>query len=346
MAESSEYLHLSYPALKQTAEARESNHPLELLNTIFLSQFPFYRYFAFNDILTSISPKVFCPSPRLSSILSIQIQRPSSPYQQVCSDSPLLSRTALTKFRLLSRTSTLDTTLLTVSYTLRLLHAILARTPLFSLSQLTTSLTPLTAIFDDFRVFLRLWGLFGIYSWGVSIYLTSPANGIVRAITWGQVVACALFQGLENSAYLAEKGVVRWEKERIARVWIWSARAWCAYVALELARLGYEWAELRGQDIGRQKSKSVELGGTDKEGEKVEKGELELRMDKVEDEGRRERWEKWYREVGVNVAYAPMTVHYSIKNGLLGEGAIGALGAVVGALSIGQAWKETDLMGE
>ncbi len=78
-----------------------------------------------------------------------------------------------------------------------------------------------------------------------------------------------------------------------------------------------------------------------KEGEVVEKGELDLRMDKVEDEGLKERWGKWYKELVVNVAYAPMTVHYSLENGMLGEGAIGALGAVVGTLSIGQAWKET-----
>lgn len=166
----------------------------------------------------------------------------------------------------------------------------------------------------------------------------------MRAVTWGQVVACALYQGLENGAYLAEKGVLGWKKERVARVWVWSGRAWCAYVALELARLGYEWRELRGQDAGRRRRK---IGGPEErqlaEGEKgvVGKGELELRMDKVEDERLKERWGKWYREFGVNVAYAPMTVHYSLENGFLGEGAIGGLGTLVGALSIGQAWNET-----
>lgn len=167
----------------------------------------------------------------------------------------------------------------------------------------------------------------------------------MRAITWGQVVACALYQGLENGAYLAQKGVLGWKKERIARAWIWSGRAWCAYVALELARLGVEWSELKGRDVGREKRKGVEMEEKEvagNEGEVVEKGELELRMDKVEDEGLKERWGAWYREIGVNVAYAPMTVHYSLENGILGEGTIGGLGAVVGALSIGQAWEETN----
>ncbi len=250
----------------------------------------------------------------------------------------------LIRFRLLSNTSTLDKTLLTVSYTLHLLHSILAKTPRVSISRLTTSLPPLTAILDDFRVFLRLWGLLGIYSWGVSTYLTPPENKIVRALTWGQVVACALYQGLENGAYLAGKGVLAWKKERVAKAWIWSGRAWCAYVALELARLGYELVELQEQNHGGKGEKVIELEKSslaEEEGEVVEKGELELRMDKVKDKGQQERWDKWYREVGVNVAYAPMTVHYSLENGVLGEGAIGGLGVVVGALSIGRAWKET-----
>ena len=189
-------------------------------------------------------------------------------------------------------------------------------------------------------MFLRLWGLLGIYSWGVSTYLTPPADGIVRAITWGQVVACALFQGLENGAYLAQKGVVGWKKERTARAWIWSGRAWCAYVALELARLGYEWQELKSNDFGTQRGGSEELRGTDDGREMVEKGELDS-TDNLEDEGLKQRRGKWYREVGVNMAYAPMTIHYSLENGILGQGAIGLLGTVVGALSIGQAWRET-----
>ena len=108
-----------------------------------------------------------------------------------------------------------------------------------------------------------------------------------------------------------------------------------------------EWSELKGlgdDRIRRKEEKAQEFEQKEKEeeeGEVIEKGELELRMDKVEDEGLKERWTNWYREVGVNMAYAPMTVHYSLQDGILGEGVIGALGSVVAALSIGQAWKET-----
>lgn len=75
-----------------------------------------------------------------------------------------------------------------------------------------------------------------------------------------------------------------------------------------------------------------------RKGGEGEKGELELREEKIE----LEWWEGWKRAVGVNVAYAPMTVHYSLEDGAgLSEGAIGALGTVVAWLSIGQAWKAT-----
>lgn len=339
MAEDTKSLHLSYPALKQTAEARESNY----LESVLFSRLDLFRH---NFIIwSSMSSPPSPPKPlaHLYASLPSYLSKTNAQVAHINRSTPAAlphRRPVLIRSRLLSQTSTLDKTLLTVSYTLHLLHSILSKTPRLTVSRLATSLTPLTAIFDDVRVFLRLWGLLGIYSWGVSTYLTPPGDRIVGAITWGQVVACALFQGLENGAYLAEKGVLGWKKERVARAWIWSGRAWCAYVALELARLGYEWGELKGQDLGRQR-RSGGLRGTDAEGETVEKGELELRMDKVEDDGLKERWGKWYREVGVNVAYAPMTIHYSLENGFLSEGAIGGLGVVVGALSFEQAWRET-----
>lgn len=76
------------------------------------------------------------------------------------------------------------------------------------------------------------------------------------------------------------------------------------------------------------------------EGREGEKGEVVVR----EKEGEvvaRERRKKWMRELGVNAAYAPMTVHYSLKNGPLGEGSLAALGMVVGWLTFGKAWRES-----
>ena len=107
------------------------------------------------------------------------------------------------------------------------------------------------------------------------------------------------------------------------------------YVGWELVKLGME--------LGRLRSKNVE-------GEKVlGAGEGEKDVQLVEhttalEEKKRaadEEWSAWYRRFGVNVAYAPMSVHYSVEDGPLGEGSIAALGVIVAWLTFGKVWKET-----
>lgn len=147
--------------------------------------------------------------------------------------------------------------------------------------------------------------------------------------------------------------------------WRWSGRAWGVFVGLEFLRLGLEGGEMvrggwgkgeaegegkgevggrelsvRGEKRGEVESKDMEISG-EKTGDvkrEVEPRELELRQ---ENEIAREKWKKWTRELGVNAAYAPITVHYSLENGALGEGSLGALGMVVGWLTIGKAWRES-----
>ena len=60
--------------------------------------------------------------------------------------------------------------------------------------------------------------------------------------------------------------------------------------------------------------------------------------EKVED---RKINQEWYRSFVVNVAYAPMTLHWSFEQGLLNEGLIGAFGILAGALGLREAWRQT-----
>ncbi len=101
-------------------------------------------------------------------------------------------------------------------------------------------------------------------------------------------------------------------------------------MGLELGRLGWEARKWQGR--GRR------VDGNDGG---MGKGEAELVVKEKEEKGDVDvDWDKWKREVGVNAAYAPMTVHYSLENGVLSEGAIGALGVVVAWLTMGKAWRE------
>lgn len=91
------------------------------------------------------------------------------------------------------------------------------------------------------------------------------------------------------------------------------------HVGLEFVRLGREWV------LGRR----VE----DRRGGRAE--EVRVKMERVRVERR------WWREVVVNAAYAPLTVHWSVEGGWVGEGVVGALGMVAGVVGFREVWGRT-----
>ncbi|KAF2087941.1 hypothetical protein K490DRAFT_4699, partial [Saccharata proteae CBS 121410] len=266
-------------------------------------------------------------------------------------------RTVIRLSRLLSTPSGTDSTLCTLSYTLTLIHAtlrtrldthlqtlahsiatkassallpgetIIASFPptsgLRRLASTTAAVKALAGLISDFRVFVRLWGLLGIYAWARATWSQPPGDGVVKAITWAQVVVNTLYQGLENGAYLASKGVLNsegWTGERgakrQARWWAWSSRFWAAHVGLEFVRLGYEWR--------RRVVDGVETGDAEKEG----------KLRKMEDA-------RWWRESISNMAYAPLTIHWSMEEGVIGESVVGLLGMVAGGVNLRERWRQT-----
>jgi len=180
--------------------------------------------------------------------------------------------------------------------------------------------------------------------------VSPPQDTVLKSLAWAQVTSIGIYQALENGAFLSAKGVMGWDAKTQAKAWLWGSRAWMVYVGLELGRLGYQWREQlekekRAKEMeelaGQIESSGVIVpeGGLRGELEKrEERGESELREEKAE----RERWwAKWGRDVGVNMGYAPMTVHYSMEGGPLGEGALGVLGVVVAWFKMGEAWRRT-----
>lgn len=271
--------------------------------------------------------------------------------------------------RLFSTPSGTDSLLCTLGYTLTLLHSLLNHALTARLTSLATSIASkaseallpgetlittfpappstqllahattsskaLADLISDYRIFVRLWGLFGIYSWGRGTWTTPLAAGagrkekLLRAVTWGQVAACAAYQVLENGAYLASKGVLNtagWSGEvgakRQARWWVWSCRFWAAHVGLEGVRLGALWYYRRKEEEG--------MGVGD--GEKEEK---------LSREERRKEDRVWWRDAVSNMAYAPLTVHWSVEEGVVGEAWVGFLGMVAGAVALREEWRHT-----
>ncbi|RMZ71171.1 peroxin 11c [Pyrenophora seminiperda CCB06] len=169
---------------------------------------------------------------------------------------------------------------------------------------------------SDYRVFMRLWGMVGLYTWARATYsepLPQDAerkDKVLRALTWTSIASCVGSSVLENGAYLSSKGALTTDgwvgeagKKRELKWWTWSARLWAAYV-----------------------------GDGEKE-DKIERGEREKSR-------KLERW-RWWKDFVSNIGYAPMTLHWSVEEGLLSELGVGACGMVAGGALLVDAWSST-----
>lgn len=279
-----------------------------------------------------------------------------------------LTRLALRTDTTLTRLSTLlstprgiDVTLCTLSYTLQLLAALTRRyldaklasiaetlvekaEPLLlpgesltatfpapkkfeRLAKLMTGMKTLNGVIADYRIFVRLWGMLGLYTWARGTWNSplgkdaSTKEKIVRGVAWGEIASLVAFQILENGAYLSSKGVLTsdaWAgeagKRRETKWWVWSCRFWCAYVVLEGVRLGTE-------RYYRE--------------EKVQSGEKEEKIAKEAEK------RLWWRDVISNTGYFPMTLHWSVEEGIFSDVAVGVFGMIAGGANLWDAWRGT-----
>ncbi|ORY19576.1 hypothetical protein BCR34DRAFT_582273 [Clohesyomyces aquaticus] len=267
---------------------------------------------------------------------------------------------------LLSNPASTDALLSTISYTLSLLSSLLRKTLTRRLSTIPTkssaillsgetstllaeisiqtptptppstkalvsigeSAKALAATMDDYRIFVRLWGLVGIYTWARGTYLspslraaspqTHMTDKLLKAITWTQIASCTLFQLLENLAYLSSKSILnlcsKTGESLDARYWIWSSRFWAIHVGLEFLRLYI---------ISSSSSSSSSPDDNEKE-RKIQR--------------EKDSW-AWTRDLVTNLAYFPLTIHWGRERGLLSETGVAVLGVVAGGTLVVDAWR-------
>jgi hypothetical protein len=151
----------------------------------------------------------------------------------------------------------------------------------------------------------------GIWKWGKGLLEQPPKDEVLKKVAWAEVMVNVAYQVLENGAYLASKGVLGWDEKKQTKAWLWSSRFWAAHVGLEFVRLGY------------LRSKATEG-----------KGKESVRELKEEEKA-------WNRDLLSNLAYAPLTIHWSKESGLVSDFWVGVLGTVAGAANITQLWKST-----
>jgi hypothetical protein len=275
--------------------------------------------------------------------------------------------------KLLSTPSGVDVLLCTTSYTLTLVRALLSRllerklaniasaiaekadgillpgetliaslpapTSTKVIAQVVGSSKALADTIADYRIFVRLWGCVGLYTWARSTYLNRlPADAskkekTLRRLTWAAIASCVGFQVLENGAYLSSKGALTtasWTgevgKARENQWWLWSSRFWAVYVGVELTRLAVE------RFYRDEFAEDGAIGDEEKE-DKIRREER-LKAKKLKE------W-LWWKDLASNLAYAPMTVHWSLERGLLSDWGVGACGIVAGGALLMDAWRKT-----
>ena len=186
---------------------------------------------------------------------------------------------------------------------------------------LASRLKALSGLLSEARMILRLWALLGMYFWGRGLVAkalrksspeeeeekgkgTQETTKVETTIEWTRLALCIGLQSLENGAYLSSRGVMGWSAKTQGLAYKWSARFWAAYVGIELGRLLAEG-----------------FGG----------GKV-YQADETAD---------WRKKVVRNMAWMPLTIHWSTDTGLVNEPLVGILASIPGIIQIRDLWAQT-----
>jgi len=172
-------------------------------------------------------------------------------------------------------------------------------------SPLSSRLKLLSQKLADVRILLRLHGIIPTYQWLLSTHASPPSDPTLCKVAKLQTYANILYFPLENAAYLGSHSILPMTKRTETDLWLWSCRFWAAHVALEFVRLYRE--------------RQIRLKGKEKE--------------KAPEDGKAVR--RWWASLVMNVAYAPLTIHWSLEKGLgFRDVEIGYLGVIAAIASI------------
>ncbi|KAH7037918.1 uncharacterized protein B0I36DRAFT_372162 [Microdochium trichocladiopsis] len=211
--------------------------------------------------------------------------------------------------------------------------------------ELSKRLKAFAGLVSEGRMFLRLWGLIGMYFWARGLVFkliasrrASASGGagdgddkstalpkeslIDTTIAWTQLLSCIAFQSLENRAFLASKGVLGLDGPGQVKTFRWATRFWGTFVGIEIGRLLYE---------KYKRSSAVSSPASSADNKSVA----------VIEQEEREWTDTWRKSLARNCAWFPLTVHWSLEQGLVNELTVPALALVPGIIQIRDLWKRT-----
>ena len=114
-----------------------------------------------------------------------------------------------------------------------------------------------------------------------------------------------------------------WSIEKQNKAWAWSSRFWMAHVGLDLIRLYRLWMLRKQRGTEEEKRTDGPKG------------------DVITQRGEDVWMAGWTKELVVDMAWAPLTLHWSLEKGLVGEFWVGLLGTVAGVAGLGSLWRKT-----
>jgi hypothetical protein len=195
----------------------------------------------------------------------------------------------------------------------------------------------LAVLISKARTTLRLFGLFPLYAW-LRTLLSGPkagADAVLHRIAVLQASSYFTYQALENICLLADSGVVPSSfiarinrgDSTTAKLYLWAYRAWLGGVSCDFLRLGREWQVEAGRRATR---KQMRADGR------------ELAADQDEEDG---KWDKrWWTDLMIASAWAPMALHFSNATGGVpgwNLGWMGVCGMVAGSTRMKALWAST-----
>ncbi|KAF5372789.1 hypothetical protein D9615_010135 [Tricholomella constricta] len=197
------------------------------------------------------------------------------------------------------------------------------------------------SILGDSRTLWRIWGLLPIIQWLVSLERNPQPTRNLLTIERLQGWSMLAYYPLEHISYLLSHGLIPSTIPTIASMFsssadhitldantlgMWSTRFWALYVLLQLAHLREDRKLLQLRQRSLRKAKGVGLTP-------AEKQEL------------KQRWDAYWSELITNLAYLPLTIHWSSKKEIIKNDVwIGIFGLIAAVASFRSGWKATALL--
>ncbi|KAG5649962.1 hypothetical protein H0H81_001309 [Sphagnurus paluster] len=204
-------------------------------------------------------------------------------------------------------------------------------------SSAATAYAKIGSILGDSRTLWRIWGLLPIIQWLVSLERNPQPTRRLLTIERLQGWSMLAYYPLEHLSYLLSHGLIpasipaipylSSSSKRIKldanSLGIWSTRFWALYVILQLGHLCEDRKLLQARERNLRKAKGVGLTA-------AEKQEL------------KQRWDAYRSELITNLAYLPLTIHWSLEKGIIkNDVLVGLFGLIAAVTSFRSGWKAT-----